>query len=127
MAGAMCIACARRTVHGMMIPLQWTAELRNPSFESSKMPAGVGENGCGSRLRWPVVTGRRIQSATMGVPIMKFVCPHCGANAFRLLSDADGKPAAECLNCGKASTFHQSILPDPPSAAATTMSPDAKR
>jgi len=39
---------------------------------------------------------------------MKFVCPHCGAIAFRLLSGADGKPAAECLNCGKASTFDQS-------------------
>lgn len=50
---------------------------------------------------------------------MKFMCPHCGTTAFRLLSGADGKPAAECLNCGKASTFDQSTLPDqalPPEA-----------
>jgi transcription elongation factor Elf1 len=50
---------------------------------------------------------------------MKFMCPHCGAIAFRLLSGADGKPAAECLNCGRASTFDQSMLPERDAPAAT--------
>ena len=45
---------------------------------------------------------------------MKFVCPHCGANAFRLLSGADGRPAAECLNCGKASMFDQAMSTEKP-------------
>jgi transcription elongation factor Elf1 len=42
---------------------------------------------------------------------MKFMCPHCGGSEFRLLNGADSKPAAQCLNCGRASTFEQSMLP----------------
>jgi uncharacterized Zn finger protein len=52
---------------------------------------------------------------------MMFVCPQCGAVAFRLLSGADGKPAAECLNCGKASTFDQSM--SEPAAPVETPKP----
>jgi hypothetical protein len=32
---------------------------------------------------------------------MKFVCPHCGANAFPLLSGADGKPCGGMLELRK--------------------------
>jgi predicted RNA-binding Zn-ribbon protein involved in translation (DUF1610 family) len=55
----------------------------------------------GSSLRW--------ENA-----IMRFVCPHCGTNAYRMLAGVDGKPAAECLNCGKASAFDQSMRSEPP-------------
>jgi hypothetical protein len=41
---------------------------------------------------------------------MTLVCPHCGTNAFQLLAGVDGKPAAQCLNCGKASAFNQSMF-----------------
>jgi len=58
---------------------------------------------------------------------MKFVCPHCGANAFRLLSGANGRPAAECLNCGKASTFDQSMSSEPPAELGTLKPPDATK
>ena len=44
---------------------------------------------------------------------MKFMCPHCGGSEFRLLDGAGDMPAAECLNCGRASTFDQSMLPEP--------------
>jgi len=44
---------------------------------------------------------------------MKFTCPHCGATAHRLLAGANGRPAAECLSCGRASTFDQSRASDP--------------
>lgn len=43
---------------------------------------------------------------------MKFMCPHCGGSEYRLLEGADGRIAAECLNCGRASTFEQSMLPE---------------
>jgi len=42
---------------------------------------------------------------------MTFVCPHCEYTAFRLLIGVDGKPAAECLKCGKASAFDQATVP----------------
>jgi transcription elongation factor Elf1 len=44
---------------------------------------------------------------------MKFMCPHCGGSEHRLLNGVHGRPAAECLNCGRASTFEQSMLPEP--------------
>ena len=56
---------------------------------------------------------------------MKFACPHCGTNAFRVLTGADGKPAAECLKCGRACAFDQSMLSEPPSELPKP--PDAKR
>jgi hypothetical protein len=56
---------------------------------------------------------------------MKFVCRHCGATTFRLLSGADGKPAAECLNCGRASVFDQT--PERPDALGTAKPPDAAK
>jgi transcription elongation factor Elf1 len=58
---------------------------------------------------------------------MKFVCPHCGANAFRLLSGANGRPAAECSNCGKASAFDQSMSPEPPAEPGAPKPPDATK
>jgi len=58
---------------------------------------------------------------------MKFVCPRCGANAFRLLSGANGRPAAECLNCGKASAFDQSMSPELPTELGTPKPPDATK
>jgi len=45
---------------------------------------------------------------------MKFMCPHCGGSEYRLLKGADGRSAAECLNCGRSSTLEQSMLPGPP-------------
>jgi transcription elongation factor Elf1 len=48
----------------------------------------------------------------MGDWPMKFMCPHCGGSEYRLLEGADGRIAAECLNCGRASTFEQSMLPE---------------
>ena len=44
---------------------------------------------------------------------MKFICKHCGATTFRLLAGADGRPAAECLKCGRASSFDQSAAQSP--------------
>ena len=44
---------------------------------------------------------------------MKFMCPHCGGIAFQLQSGPDGETIAECLNCGRTSTFDQSMLPAP--------------
>ena len=51
---------------------------------------------------------------------MKFVCKHCGGTAFRLLTGVNGKPAAECLNCGRASSFDQSHAPNPSVPAGRT-------
>ncbi len=45
---------------------------------------------------------------------MKFVCKHCGATTVRLLTGTDGRSAAECLNCGRASSFDQSAAQSPP-------------
>jgi hypothetical protein len=36
---------------------------------------------------------------------------------YRLLNGADGRTAAECLNCGRSSTFEQSMLPEPTETA----------
>jgi hypothetical protein len=47
------------------------------------------------------------------VSLLKFMYPHCGGSEFRLLDSAGDMPAAECLNCGRASTFDQSMLPEP--------------
>jgi len=44
---------------------------------------------------------------------MKFVCRHCGGTAFRLLTGTDGRSAAECLKCGRASSFDQSNPANP--------------
>jgi hypothetical protein len=57
---------------------------------------------------------------------MKFTCPHCGANAFRLLAGANGMPAAECLSCGRASTFDQSLVSNP-AARPGTPKPDTNK
>jgi hypothetical protein len=46
--------------------------------------------------------------------INMFRCRHCGGTSYRLLAGADGKPAAECLNCGRASSFDRSMAPEPP-------------
>jgi transcription elongation factor Elf1 len=48
---------------------------------------------------------------------MKFMCPHCGGSEYRLLNGADGRTAAECLNCERSSTFEQSMLPEPTETA----------
>lgn len=48
---------------------------------------------------------------------MKFMCPHCSGSAFRLLTGVDGTPLAQCLDCGRASTFDQSMLPGPAETA----------
>jgi len=44
-----------------------------------------------------------------------------------LLTGADGKPATECLNCGQASGFDQSLLSEPPAELGTPKPPDAKK
>jgi Zn ribbon nucleic-acid-binding protein len=44
---------------------------------------------------------------------MIFVCPHCGSKEFQLWAGIDGKPAAQCLNCGEADRLDQSELPEP--------------
>jgi hypothetical protein len=36
---------------------------------------------------------------------MKYKCPHCHSNTFRLLLDAGGRSVAQCLYCGEASSF----------------------
>jgi uncharacterized Zn finger protein len=41
---------------------------------------------------------------------MKFQCPHCRSNAFRLLTDAGGESQAECLDCGRVSPFTVSAM-----------------
>jgi hypothetical protein len=42
---------------------------------------------------------------------MKFMCPHCGGSGFRSLNGVNGKLAAQSLDCGRISTFDQSMLP----------------
>jgi hypothetical protein len=51
---------------------------------------------------------------------MAFICKHCGGTAFRLLTGVNGKPAAECLNCGRASSFDQSHAPNPSAPVGST-------
>jgi hypothetical protein len=51
--------------------------------------------------------------AAQGPRLYHFMCPHRGGIAFQLLSGADGETAAECLNCGRTSTFEQSMLAAP--------------
>jgi len=58
---------------------------------------------------------------------VKFVCPHCAGTAYRFLSGVDGKAAAECLNCGKASALDQSMSSEPASPAEATKPPGAKK
>ena len=42
---------------------------------------------------------------------MKFQCPHCRANAFRLVA-VGGKNEAECLECRQISPFSVSAMLD---------------
>jgi transcription elongation factor Elf1 len=58
---------------------------------------------------------------------MKFVCPHCGATAFRLLSGADGKSASKCLNCGMAAAFDQSMSSEKTEGLGTPKPSDAAK
>jgi len=44
---------------------------------------------------------------------MIFLCPHCGSKEFQLWAGIDGKPSAQCLNCGEADRLDQSELPEP--------------
>jgi hypothetical protein len=43
---------------------------------------------------------------------MKFKCPHCYSNTFRLLLDADGTSVAQCLYCGEVSSFSVASILD---------------
>ncbi len=43
---------------------------------------------------------------------MKYQCPHCYSNTFRLLTQADGASAAQCLHCGQASSFTVATMLD---------------
>ena len=43
---------------------------------------------------------------------MKYQCPHCRSNTFRLLTRADGASAAQCLSCGEASAFSVATILD---------------
>jgi hypothetical protein len=43
---------------------------------------------------------------------MKYKCPHCHSNTFRLLTEADGASVAQCLHCGQASSFTVSTMLD---------------
>jgi hypothetical protein len=54
---------------------------------------------------------------------MKAICKHCGGTEFRLLTGVDGKAAAECLTCGKASSFDQ-LHPSSPSTSQDSYKPD---
>jgi hypothetical protein len=55
---------------------------------------------------------------------VKLVCKHCSGTTFRLLTGTDGRTAAECLTCGRASSFDQSVTssasapPDKPGPAS---------
>jgi uncharacterized protein (DUF983 family) len=44
---------------------------------------------------------------------MKFLCPHCGNGAMRILFVGESAVGIECLRCGK-----DSVLQTPPPAAA---------
>jgi hypothetical protein len=55
--------------------------------------------------------------------LMKAICKHCGGTEFRLLTGVDGKAAAECLTCGKASSFDQ-LQPSSPSTSQDSCKPD---
>jgi hypothetical protein len=43
---------------------------------------------------------------------MKYQCPHCHSNNFRLLAGADGASLAQCLACGEPSPFSVSTMLD---------------
>jgi len=43
---------------------------------------------------------------------MKYQCPHCHSNTFRLLTEADGASVAQCLSCGQPSSFTVSTMLD---------------
>ena len=51
---------------------------------------------------------------------MKFQCPHCRSNAFRLVTDASGESQAECLDCGRVSPFTISAMLDASRQAGAT-------
>lgn len=43
---------------------------------------------------------------------MKYQCPHCRFNTFRLLTVADGTSVAQCLSCGEVSSFSVATMLD---------------
>jgi hypothetical protein len=43
---------------------------------------------------------------------MKYKCPHCHSNTFRLLAKAGGASVAQCLACGQESSFTVSTMLD---------------
>jgi hypothetical protein len=43
---------------------------------------------------------------------MKYQCPHCHSNRFRLLTAAEGATLAQCLACGEPSSFTVSTMLD---------------
>jgi predicted RNA-binding Zn-ribbon protein involved in translation (DUF1610 family) len=49
---------------------------------------------------------------------MRFVCPHCGANAVRLTNGPGGNTHAECLRCGKVAIVSPPDAPHEPRAKA---------
>src|SRR5215813_3982354 len=61
-----------------------------------------GNSGVGAGLIRCAASGL---SGIAGGESMKFSCPHCYSNTFRLLVDADGTSLAQCLYCGETSSF----------------------
>lgn len=62
---------------------------------------------------WLLAAGVRRTPSAREYASMRFVCKHCGGTTFRLLTGTDGRSAAECLKCGRASSFDQLTAPYP--------------
>jgi hypothetical protein len=86
---------------------QFWLPLATGQYLSAPGPPSWGAIRCSPHTAMSV---RRSGTATLETA-MRFMCPHCGGRAFRLLKGIDGEAVAECLNCGKA--FEQSMLPGP--------------
>jgi uncharacterized Zn finger protein len=45
---------------------------------------------------------------------MQLNCPKCGNNAFKIVTDEEGKPVAECAKCGAVTLFDRSAMKEAP-------------
>ena len=110
------------------LPLGSVTKLRSQSEARKRTRARSSSERGGANAAGPIARYQLFPSVVTTTPAcwgafsrrenlsMKFICPHCSANAFQL---PNGMPVAECLNCGRASTFDQSLVSNPAARLGT--------